>query len=96
MYNSDLNKKRMSEVPNNLEDKDLFLESLGLVEKKKEAPDVRDSAPLMVPQPFDQKTAEAESLKRTSVKENDRLSKLITRISVMNKPSMGTIFEKDS
>lgn len=35
MYNSDLNNKRMSEVPNNLEGKDLFLESLGLVEKKK-------------------------------------------------------------
>ncbi len=50
----------------------------------------------MVPQPFDQKTAEAELLKRTSVKENDRLNKLITRISLMNQPSMGTILEKDS
>jgi hypothetical protein len=50
----------------------------------------------MVPQPFDQKTAEVELLKQNNVKENDRLSRLITRISVMNQPSMGTIFEKDS
>jgi hypothetical protein len=72
------------------------LESLGLVEKKNEKVDMRDSAPLMVPQPFDQKTAEVELLKQKNVKENDRLSRLITRISVMNQPSMGTIFEKDS
>jgi hypothetical protein len=34
MYTSDMSKKRMSEVPAGNEGRDLFLESLGILDKK--------------------------------------------------------------